>query len=1172
MDHKIQFIFIWLQVSSLSFLLAAEDVYQFEIITTRNGLSDNDIRAVTDDRYGFVWLATDEGFNRYDGYEVKSYNSNPFDTTALSGNRIWDIFKDQDGDVWALTDKGVDLYHYGKDSFQRFPTASRPTFLTQDKEGLFWIATKNSGVYTIEKNTGKIVNYRFNPSDPYSISSNSFDENQCNPIVVDTSGNLWIGTTNGLNYYRKDKDFFTRFMSLEYYKNSISSNQINTLLIKGNNLYVGTSQGLDKINIGDLSIITRLAGTSWISMLGTYTVKQLLDFGSNPTMNGFWVATTAGIVYYNATFDLFDDLMWDYIFGQNINKMYVDPKGNLLVDVLAFPGLTLFNTEVFFAQMGLVLDDNFKLLQPDKNGVLSETTEPSSFTNVKVNDLHFDDMNNMWVATRVGLNQRIKTTQNFITENNLTGSNVSAVKIAPDNSIWAAHENGVDQLSKDGQVIERFTADPTNANSLLNKETGPLAILHDGQVWAASQSLGATLINPITKTYQRFYEFIDETSGSILRGKVNSIFQEYVENPNGPSYENIWFATTAGIIKCTMPKHPENALKFSIYKYEDSVQNDYLSRPSAILRDLETDELWVGTESNGLFRVKMEISSRYINDRQIKYEKFELVKHYIIDKNDPKSFSSNSVNTIVSDVNNNIWIGTSGEGLFRYNRENDNFDRWSIDNGLPSATVVSILSDNSGGLWFGTRRGIARLHTDGSVRVFDNSDGLPADIFNTGAVDINDNGILYFGSVQGLTRVNPSEITINEIMPKLAINLVETIDYEGNRNFIDFTNNQISINHQVQTLNINFVGLSYNKSSKNQYQYTLDNYLNNWVDNGTNRTVTFQRLEPDNYNFHFRASNNDGIWNNNPYSIEIRVKPPIWQTWYAYTFYFFAFVGLSASGFYGVDRLRRKSLENKRKDLELAEAREFQLRMIAKKIPDYEGMDIKAFMRTSTEVGGDYYDFFELEDGSFYAVCGDATGHGSQSGMMVSITKAGLASIESNSPDDILNRLNKVVRRVDTGRLRMSLSVCIFRNDKLYISAAAMPPAYLYSAETQSVEEIEIRNLPLGGLDNEQFELVERSFNKGDILVLLSDGLPEAPDLEGNLLDYQPVMDCIEKVAHLGASQVKQAMIDLADDWLDGSQNPDDITFVVFEKQQNGDQKAQKELEEEKNFKKVAQA
>ena len=77
--------------------------------------------------------------------------------------------------------------------------------------------------------------------------------------------------------------------------------------------------------------------------------------------------------------------------------------------------------------------------------------------------------------------------------------------------------------------------------------------------------------------------------------------------------------------------------------------------------------------------------------------------------------------------------------------------------------------------------------------------------------------------------------------------------------------------------------------------------------------------------------------------------------------------------------------------------------------------------------------------------------------------------------------------------------------------------------------------------------------------------------MEGNLLDYQPVMNCIEKVAHLGAGQVKQALIDLADDWLGGSKNPDDITFVVFEKQPNGDRKAQKELEE-KDFKKVAQA
>ena len=89
-----------------------------------------------------------------------------------------------------------------------------------------------------------------------------------------------------------------------------------------------------------------------------------------------------------------------------------------------------------------------------------------------------------------------------------------------------------------------------------------------------------------------------------------------------------------------MPENTENAPKFSVYKYEDNFQNNFLSRPSAILRDLETGELWVGTESTGLFRIKMENSSRYVNDRQIKYEKIELVKHYIIDNTNFYFFKS----------------------------------------------------------------------------------------------------------------------------------------------------------------------------------------------------------------------------------------------------------------------------------------------------------------------------------------------------------------------------------------------------------------------------------------------------------------------------------------------------------------------------------------------------
>ena len=472
--------------------------------------------------------------------------------------------------------------------------------------------------------------------------------------------------------------------------------------------------------------------------------------------------------------------------------------------------------------------------------------------------------------------------------------------------------------------------------------------------------------------------------------------------------------------------------------------------------------------------------------------------------------------------------------------------------------MLSIIDDKEGSIWVGTRRGVSRLLNNNQFQSFEISDGLPANIFNDRSIAMNSKGEVYFGSVSGLTSVDPKLIVTNNETPKLAISNIEAIDYEGNKYPVDFSDNQFSIDHTIQTINIDFVGLTFNKATKNQYQYTLDNYLSNWVNNNNNRSAAFQGLDAGQYTFQFKASNNDGVWEDEPYSINMRVKPPIWETWYAYTFYFFGLIGLGASGFVGADKYRRKTQESNRKDQELADAREFQLRMVAKEIPDFDGIDIKAFMRTSTEVGGDYYDFFQMDDGSFYAVCGDATGHGSQSGMMVSITKAGLAGMDLNSPDQILNKLNKVVRRVDTGRLRMSLTVCIFRDNHVHISAAAMPPAYLYSSRKNTVEEIEICNLPLGGLSNETFDEVVKSFDEGDVLVLLSDGLPEAPDLDGKVLDYPAVQECIEKTAYKGAATVKRSLIELADGWLKGGQNPDDITFVVFEK--NRQKRKKKEI------------
>jgi len=247
-------------------------------------------------------------------------------------------------------------------------------------------------------------------------------------------------------------------------------------------------------------------------------------------------------------------------------------------------------------------------------------------------------------------------------------------------------------------------------------------------------------------------------------------------------------------------------------------------------------------------------------------------------------------------------------------------------------------------------------------------------------------------------------------------------------------------------------------------------------------------------------------------------------------------------------RERLRQIEEDRKNNELAAARDLQQSMLPKENPKRADLDIATFIRSSTEVGGDYYDFFPQPDGVIFSVCGDATGHGVTSGMMVSVTKAGLNGISPVKPNKILQRLNGVVKRIDLGTLRMSLNIAEITNDEVFLSSAAMPPIYLYKAATKQVEEFMNNGLPLGGLRDEDFVLENRKFEAGDVLVQLSDGLPEAPNLEGEMYDYERLSSLIQSSCHLTAQEIIDVLIKSVDEWMQGKRNPDDITLVVTKK------------------------
>lgn len=243
-----------------------------------------------------------------------------------------------------------------------------------------------------------------------------------------------------------------------------------------------------------------------------------------------------------------------------------------------------------------------------------------------------------------------------------------------------------------------------------------------------------------------------------------------------------------------------------------------------------------------------------------------------------------------------------------------------------------------------------------------------------------------------------------------------------------------------------------------------------------------------------------------------------------------------------------KQFEDNRKTQELEVAKALQLSFLPKVLPSRDDLEIAAFMRSSTEVGGDYYDFIIQKDGSIFSICGDATGHGVASGMMVSVTKTGLNSINELAPNMLLKTLNQVIKKLDLGKLRMSLNIVKIIENKILITSAAMPPLFLYKASTQQVEEILQINLPLGSLNTESFELIERTFEKGDVLLQLSDGLPEAPNKNGELFDYHRVQSLLALNGKNSAAQIKSSLIESADNWLEGANNPDDITFIVIKK------------------------
>jgi serine phosphatase RsbU (regulator of sigma subunit) len=221
--------------------------------------------------------------------------------------------------------------------------------------------------------------------------------------------------------------------------------------------------------------------------------------------------------------------------------------------------------------------------------------------------------------------------------------------------------------------------------------------------------------------------------------------------------------------------------------------------------------------------------------------------------------------------------------------------------------------------------------------------------------------------------------------------------------------------------------------------------------------------------------------------------------------------------------------------------------MLPKRVPQLPNLDIAAYMKPATEVGGDYYDFHVGDDGTLTVAVGDATGHGLKAGTMVTATKS-LFNNLAHEPDItyIFKQSSYALKRMNLRSLYMAMTMIKIKGNNLRVSAAGMPSMLIYRAATKSVEEVAIKAMPLGSVTNFPYQQCELKIADGDTLVMMSDGFPERFNEQGEMLDYARAKSVLEEFAAQSPQEIINHFVRTGDEWAGTRPLDDDVTFVVI--------------------------
>ena len=1062
------------------------------------GLSQSRVFSIVQDSKGFIWVGTEDGLNRYDGYQFKVFSFDPNDSTSIRNNLITSLAADDSGNVWAGTSYGgLNKYiartgrfiNYRNDPNNMNSIAcDQINFIHRDAKHNLWLVTDPVGFDYFDVTTGIATHHRHDPDNPNSLNS----DNNIKFIFQDSRGNVWIGSNSGLDRY---------FPGTKTYKHYLHS--------------VNNPDGLNTNQI--TCIFEDRQGTLWIGTAG------------------------GGLNRFDPQTETFSHLLLDESdlssVSNSITCVLEDSNGLLWVGTA---GGGLFQIEKHSGT---------------RNRYVNSLTDNSSISADFITAIFEDRTGEIWIGTDLdGLNKVDRSATKFRTVSVKPGEK-NSLSVNPIRSFWE-DKNGVLWLGTAGGGLDRYDRrknmftnyhhQPGNQNSLSNDEVRAIYQDKAGIFWLGTNR-GVNRFDPQQQSFSHLY--INPKNPD---GPVNIINYKIMELADKPGV--LWIASNDGLCKYDI-----KAQKLTKYKQETSNTDTEQINLIRTIYQYKKDPniLWVGT-IYGFFR--FDLSE-------------ETFKNYMNQPDNPNSLSANHVMGFYEDQQGNLYIATYGGGINYFNPETEEFKFLTTKNsGLPSNSVYGFLADNNGNLWLSTNRGISKFNPQ--AQIFKNytvEDGLQSDEFNGGAYYQSYTGEMFFGGIGGYNSFYPESIGDNTHKPQ-----IELVDFKLFNRSIDIVDQgllpqhisetkRIVLNHWQNDIEIAYVALHYYRSSNNTYAYKLDNYDKDWRFVGTDRSAVYTNLDPGDYTFRVKAANSDGIWNENGPVLKILILPPWYATTWAYIGYGLIFV----LGIFSVDRFQRLRLsqreqnrvrmreaelrakaaeeENARKSRELEEARRLQLSLLPESLPHLPNLEIAVYMKTATEVGGDYYDYNISADGTLNIALGDATGHGMRAGTVVTLMK-GLFSADSGrmAIDDFFRQSSATIKDLRFGRMMMSFTLVKIKDNKILFSSAGMPPAYIYRSSTLKVEELSQDGLPLGAMKASEYKVKQEHLNEGDTILLMSDGLPELKNPDGELFDYSRVEGVFRDVAGKPSQEIVDRLVDAGEIWRKNRAQDDDVTLMVI--------------------------